>query len=94
MLSKGNYEEYRKLNAKLQKKARHDKDQSILDKCKQIKENNKMSETRDMFKEIKEMTGLRRSSCGAMKLSNGRVVSEEKDIKRVGNNIQKRSQYK
>ena len=35
------------------------------------------------------MTGSRSSSCDAMKLSTGRVVLEEKDIKRDGNNIQK-----
>ena len=34
-----------------------------------------------MFKEIKEMTGARSSSCGAMKLSTGIVVAEEMDIK-------------
>ena len=36
----------------------------------------------DLFKEIKEMTVSCSSSCGAMKLSTGRVVSEEKDIKK------------
>ena len=35
------------------------------------------------------MRGSRRSNCGSMKLSNGRVVSEDKDIKRDSNNIQK-----
>ena len=81
MRSKGKCEEYRKLNAAFQKKARQYKEQSIIDKCKQIEDNNKMGKTRDMFKEIKEMTGSRSSSCGAMKLTTGRVVSEENDIK-------------
>ena len=76
MRCKGIYEEYRKLNAAFQKKARQDKDQSIIDKCKQIEDNNKMDKIRDPFKEIKEMTGSRSSSCGAMKLTTGRVVSE------------------
>ena len=35
-----------------------------------------------MFKEIKLMTGSRISSYGAMKLSTGRVFTEEKDIKK------------
>ena len=56
------------------------KSKVIIDKCKQIEDNTKMGKTRDLFKEIKEMTGSRRSSCGAMELSTGRVVSEEKDI--------------
>ena len=41
-----------------------------------------MGKTRDLFKEIKEMTYSRSSSYGATKLSIGRVVSEEKDIKK------------
>ena len=41
-----------------------------------------MGKTRYLFKEIKEMTGSRSSSCGAMKLSYGRMVSEENDIKK------------
>ena len=82
MRSKGQYEEYRKLNASFQKKARQDKKQIIINKCKQIEENNKMGKTRDLFKEIKEMTGSRSSICGAMKLCTARVVSEEKDIKK------------
>ena len=56
MCSKGKYEEYRKLNAAFQKKARHDKEQSIINKCKQIEDNNKMGKTRDLFKEIKDIT--------------------------------------
>ena len=41
-----------------------------------------MGKTRDLFNEIKEMTGSHSSTCGSMKLSTGRVVSEEKDIKK------------
>ena len=89
MRSKGKYEEYIKLNAAFQKKARHDKEQSIIDKFKQIEDNNKMGKIRDLFKEIKEMTVSRISSYGAIQLSTGRVVSEEKDIKKDGTNIQK-----
>ena len=40
-----------------------------------------MGKTRYLFKEIKYMTGSRRSSCGVMKISTGRVVSEVKYIK-------------
>ena len=36
-----------------------------------------MRKTRYLFKKIKEMTGSLSSSCCAMKLSTGRVVSEE-----------------
>ena len=53
MRSKGKYEVYRKLNAAFQKKERQDKEQRIVDKCKQIEDNNKMGKTRNLFKEIK-----------------------------------------
>ena len=42
-----------------------------------------MGKTRDLFKEIKEMTGSRGSSYSAIKLSIGRVISEEKDIQKI-----------
>ena len=42
MRSKGKYEEYRKLNAAFQKKARQDKEQRIREKCRQIEELNKI----------------------------------------------------
>ena len=80
--SKGKYEEYRKLNAAFQKKVRQGKEQSIREKCRQIEELNKIGKTRDLFKEIKEMTGSRSSRGCAMQLSNGKVVSEEKEIKK------------
>ena len=80
MRSKRKYEEYRKLNA-FQKKARQDKEQSIREKCRKMEELNKIGKTRDLFKEIKEMTGSRSSRGCAMKLSNGKVVSEEKEIR-------------
>ena len=50
MRSKGEYKEYRKLNAAFQKKTRQDKEQSIIDKCKQIEDNNTIGKTRDLFK--------------------------------------------
>ena len=68
MHCKGKYEEYRKLNAAFQKKARQDNGKSIIAKCKQIEDNNKIGKTRDLFKEIKDLTGSRSSSCGAIKL--------------------------
>ena len=99
MRGKRNYEEYRKLDAAFQKKAIQDKEQNIIDKCKQIEDNNKIGKTRHPFKEIKEMTGSRSSICGDVNLSTGKVISEEKSIKKkmatiYRTSIQKRFQYK
>ena len=59
------------------------KEQSIKEKCRQIEESNKMGRTRDLYREIKEMTGSCSSRCGAMKLSTGKVVTEGKEVKEI-----------
>ena len=42
-----------------------------------------MGRTRDLYREIKEMTGSYSSRCGAMKLSTGKVVTEGKEVKEI-----------
>ena len=81
--SKGDEKEYRRLNAAFQRRARQDKEQSLKEKCRLIEESNKMGRTRDLFREIKEMTGSYSARCGAMKLSTGKVVTEEKEVKEI-----------
>ena len=39
------------------KKARYDKEINLRDKCRQIEQNNKKGRTRDLNKEIKDITG-------------------------------------
>ena len=39
-----------------------------------------MGRTRDLYREVKEITGSYSSRCGAMKLSTGKVVTEGKDV--------------
>ena len=53
----GDDKENRRLNAVFQRRARQDKEQSIKVKCRQIEESNKMGRTRDLYREIKDMTG-------------------------------------
>ena len=43
-------ERYIHLNAEFQRKARRDKKAFLSDHCKEIKENNRMGKTRDLFK--------------------------------------------
>ena len=63
--NKGDDKEYRRMNAAFQRRARQDKEQGITEKCRQIEESNKMGRTRDLYREIKEMTGSYSSRCGA-----------------------------
>ena len=56
MKSKGEKERYKHLNAEFQRIAR-DKKAFLSDQCKEIKENNRMGKTRDLFKEIRDTKG-------------------------------------
>ena len=55
--SKGEKERYTHLNAEFQRIARRDKKAYLSDQCKEIEENNRMGETRDLFKKIKRYQG-------------------------------------
>ena len=50
--SKGEKERYSHLNAEFQIIARRDKKAFLNDQCKEIKENNRMGKTRDIFKKF------------------------------------------
>ena len=50
--SKGQKGRYRHLNAEFQRTARKHKKAFQSNQCKEIKENNKMGKTRDLFKKI------------------------------------------
>ena len=49
---KGEKERYKQLNAEFQRIARRDKKAFLGDQCKEIEENNRMGETRGLFKKI------------------------------------------
>ena len=50
--SKGEKERYKHLNAEFQRISRRDKKAFLSDQCKEIEENNRMGNTRDLFKKI------------------------------------------
>ena len=51
---KGQKERYTHLNAKLQRIAWRDKKDFLSDQCKEIEENNRMGNTRYLFKKIRD----------------------------------------
>ena len=57
MKSKGEKERYAHLNAEFQSIARRDKKAFLSDQCKEIEENSRMGNTRDLFKKIKDTKG-------------------------------------
>ena len=54
---KGEKERYTYLNAEFQRRARSGKKVFVSDQCKEIKENNRMGKTIDLFKKIRDTKG-------------------------------------
>ena len=65
--SKGEKERYKHLNAEFQRKAKRDKKAFLSDQCKEIKENNRMGKTRDLFKKIRDTKGTCHAKMGLIK---------------------------
>ena len=57
MKGKGEEERYTQLNAEFQRTARRDEKVFLNEQCKEIKENNRMGKTRDLFKKIRDTKG-------------------------------------
>ena len=64
---KGEKERYTHLNAEFQRIARRDKKAFLRDQCKEIEENNRMRETRDLFREIRDTKGNFHAKMGTIK---------------------------
>ena len=79
---KGEKERYTHLNAEFQRIARRDKKAFLNDQCKEIKENNGMGKTRDLFKKITDTKGTFHVKMGSIKDRNGMDLTEAEDIKR------------
>ena len=82
MKSKGEKERYTHLNAKFQRTARRHKKAFLSDQCKEIKENNRMGNTRDLFKKIRDTKGTFDAKMGSIKDRNGTDLTEAEDIKK------------
>ena len=80
--SQGEKERYKHLNAEFQRIARRDMKAFFSDQCKEIKENNKMGKTRDLFKKIRDTKGIFHAKMVTTKDRNGRDLTEAEDIKR------------
>ena len=70
------------MNAEFQRIARRDKKAFLRDQCKEIKENNRMGKTRDLFKKIRDAKGTFHTKMGSIKDRNGMDLTETEDIKK------------
>ena len=70
------------MNAQLQRIARRDKKAFLSDQCKEIKENNRMGQTRDLFKKIRDTKGTFHTKTDTIKDRNGMDLTDVEDIKK------------
>ena len=82
-------ERYSHLNAEFQRIARRDKKAFHSYQWKEIKENNRMGKTRDLFKKIRDTKGTFHIKMGTIKDRNGMDLTEQKILRRGGKNTQK-----
>ena len=80
--SKGEKERYKQLNAKFQRITRRDKKAFLSNQCKEIKENNRMGKTRDVFKKIRDTKGIFHAKMSSIKDRNGTDLKEAEDTKK------------
>ena len=77
---KGEKERYIHLNPEFQRLAKSDKKAFFSDQRKEIKENNRMGKTRDLFKKIRDTRGTFHAKMGTIKYRNGMDLREAEDI--------------
>ena len=69
------------MNAEFQRIARRDKKAFSSDKCKEIEENNRTGNTRDIFKKIRDTKWIFHAKMGTIKDRNSMELTEAEDIK-------------
>ena len=77
------------MNAEFQRLARRDKKAFLNHQCKEVDENNRMGNTRDLLKKIKRYQGIVHAQMGTIKDRNGRDEQKQKILRRGGKNTQK-----
>ena len=70
------------MNAEFQRIARRDKKAFLSDQSKEIEENNRIGNTRDLFKKIRDTKGTFHAKMGSIKDRNGIDLTKAEDIKK------------
>ena len=79
---KGEKEKYIHLNAEFQRIARRDKNAFLSDQCKEIDRKNRMGNTRDLSKNIRNTKGAFLGKMGTKKDRNVVDITEAQNIKK------------
>ena len=83
MKSNGEKERYTHLNAEFQRIARRDKKAFLNDQCKETEENNRMGNSRDLFKKNRDTKRIFHAKMGTIKYRNDMDLTEAEDIKKT-----------
>ena len=75
---KGEKESYTHLNAEFQRIARRDKKAFLSVQCKEIEENNRTGNTRDLFKKIRDTKGTFHANMSTIKDRNVMDLTKQK----------------
>ena len=67
----------------MQRIARRNKKAVLSDQCKEIEGNNRMGNTRDLFKKIRDTKGTFHAKMGSVKDRNGMDLTEAENIKKT-----------
>ena len=70
------------LNEEFQRIGRRDKKFFLNEQCKEMKENNRMGKTIDLFKKIGDIKGIFLAKMGMIKDRNGKIPTEAEEIKK------------
>ena len=79
---KGENESYTHLNAEFQRIAKRQKKAFLSNQCKDIEGNNRMGNSGDLFKGIRDTKGTFQAKMGFIKESNRRDLMEAEDMKK------------
>ena len=78
----GEKERYTHLNAEFQRIARRDKKGFLHNQCNEIEGNNRMGNTRDLFKNLRDTKGTFHAKMGTIKDRNVMDLTEAENIKK------------
>ena len=70
------------MNAEFQRIAGRDKKALLIDSCKEIEENNRIGNTRDLFKKIRDTKRTFHAKIGSIKDRNSMDLRKAEDIKK------------
>ena len=79
---KGERERYTQLNAEFQRIARRDKKAFLSEQCKEIEENNRNGNARDIFKKTGDTWRTFHAMMGTIRDRNGKDLTETEEIKK------------